>query len=173
MYKPPAFSHAFTCRHELAETFMTMLATVPAVLSVRLPSPARDRLKAAAAARGETVQGLVGTLVERFLQEEGRRAPELAAVLGGLRLGAGALRRRGVRGLWVFGPVARGEAQPGSAVHLMAEFDAEARVSLVGLASLRAELSDLLGAPVELAERCALLSDAARDDAEQEVVRAL
>ena len=54
------------------------LANAPAVLSVRLPAPARDRLKAAAAARGETVQGLVGALVERFLTEDGRRAPELA-----------------------------------------------------------------------------------------------
>ena len=51
---------------------MSSLETVPAVLSVRLPSPARDRLKSAAAARGETVQGLVGGLVERFLVEEGR-----------------------------------------------------------------------------------------------------
>jgi hypothetical protein len=77
---------------------MTMSTSIPAVLSVRLPSPARDRLKAAAAARGETVQGLVGSLVERFLAEDGRRAPELAAVLGALRAGAPGLRRRGVQG---------------------------------------------------------------------------
>jgi uncharacterized protein len=128
-------------------------ASISAVLSVRIPAPSRDRLKAAAAARGETVQDLVGGLVERFLAEDGRRAPELAAVLGALRAGAPSLRERGVRGLWVFGSVARGEARPGSDVELMADFEAGARVSLVGLASLRAELSELLGAPVELAER--------------------
>ena len=126
--------------------------STPAVLSVRLPGPARDRLKAAAAARGETVQGLVGTLVERFLVEDGRRAPELAAVLGALRAGAPGVRERGVRGLWVSGPVARGEARPGSVVELQCEFEPGARVSLVALASLWAELSRLLGAPVELAE---------------------
>lgn len=119
------------------------------------------------------MQGLVGGLVERFLVEEGRRAPELAAVLGTLRGGAAGLRLRGVRGLWVFGSVARGEAQPGGAVHLMAEFEAGARVSLVGLASLRAELSDLLGAPAELIERGALHPDVAGDGLKEEAVRAL
>ena len=152
---------------------MSSLETVPAVLSVRLPSPARDRLKSAAAARGETVQGLVGGLVERFLVEEGRRAPELAAVLGALRGGAAGLRLRGVRGLWVIGSVARGEARPGGAVHLMAEFEAGARGSLVGLASLRAELSDLLGAPAELIERGALHPHIAGDGLKEEAVRAL
>ena len=152
---------------------MTLSATVPAVLSVRLPAPSRDRLKAAAAARGETVQGLVGGLVERFLAEEGRRAPELAAALGALRSGAGGLRGRGVRALWVVGAVARGEARPGSAVELVAEFEQGARPSLVGLASLRAELAALLGAPASLAERAALRPGAARDAAERDAVRAL
>ena len=152
---------------------MATFANVPAVLSVRLPAPARDRLKAAAAARGETVQGLVGTLVERFLAEEGRRPPELAAVLGALRAGAPQLQRRGVRDLWVVGPVARGEARPGSSVDLVAEFEAGARVSLVGLASLRAELSDLLGAPAGLAERDAVRPGTTREAPERDAVRVL
>ena len=42
---------------------MSITLDGPAFLSVRLPPPSRDRLKAAAAARGETVQGLVGSLV--------------------------------------------------------------------------------------------------------------
>ena len=42
----------------------------PAFLSVRMPQATRDRLKVAAAARGETVQGLVGSLIERFLAED-------------------------------------------------------------------------------------------------------
>ncbi len=128
-------------------------ASIPAVLSVRLPSPSRDRLKVAAATRGETVQGLVGALVERFLAEDGRQAPGLAAALGALRAGAAGLRARSVRGLWVVGPVARGHARPGSRVEIECEFEPGARVSLVGLASLRAELSELLGAPVALTER--------------------
>lgn len=130
------------------------ITTSPAVLSVRLPSPARDRLKAAAAARGETVQVLVGALVERFLAEEGKRAPELARTLRTLRAAAPALRSRwGVRGLWVAGAVARGAAAPDAAVELECEFELGARVSLVGLASLRAELEAALGAPAALVVR--------------------
>ena len=152
---------------------MSITMAEPAFLSVRLPAPARDRLKAAAATRGETVQGLVGGLVERFLAEEGRRAPDLGAVLGALRAAAPGLRGRGVRGLWVFGSVARGEARPGSDVDLLCEFEAGARVSLVGLASLRAELSELVGAPADLSERGALRPAAAGEAAERDAVRAL
>jgi predicted nucleotidyltransferase len=146
----------------------------PAFLSVRLPLLARDRLKAAAAARGKTVQELVGTLVERFLAEEKlRRAPELASVLGALRAGAPALRARGVRRLWVAGPVSRGEARPDAGVEVVCEFEPEARVSLVGLASLRAELSALLGVPAHLAELDSTRPAAAREAARRDAVRAL
>lgn len=141
-----------------------------AFLSVRLPPATRDRLKAAAAVRGETVQGLVGGLVARFLAEDAV-APDLAGVLGRLRGRADALRARGVASLAVFGSVARGEARPGSDVDLLAEFDPAVRLSLVGLASLRAELSDLLGAPADLVEGDALRT-AVREAAEREAVRA-
>ncbi len=150
---------------------MPPTAAEPAFLSVRLPIAARDRLKTAAAARGETVQSLVGALVERFLAEEGRRAPDLAAVLAKLRMRKDGLRSRGLIGLSVFGSVARGDSCAGSDVDLMAEFDADARLSLVGIASLRAELSDLLGVPADLVERSALRS-AVREAAEREAVQA-
>ena len=143
-----------------------------AFLSVRRPKATRDRLKAAAAARGETVQGLVGDLVKRFLIAEDRRPPTLGTVLNKLRAHAPVLCERGVTGLWVFGSVARGEARADSDIDLFAEFDPEARISLVGLASLRAELSDLLGAAADLTERSTLRSGI-REAAEQEAVRAL
>ncbi len=141
----------------------------PTFLSVRLPQATRDRLKVAAAARGETMQGLVGSLVERFLAEE-RRAPDLATVLGTLRTQAQPLKQRGLVGLWVFGSVARGDARADSDVDLMAEFDPAAEMSLVGLASLRADLSDLLHAPADLVERSALRLTV-RAAADREAVR--
>ena len=128
----------------------------PAFLSVRLPQATRDRLKAATAARGQTVQGLVDSLVERFLAEETRQAPDLATVLRTLRAQAESLKQRGVIGLWVFGSVARGDARADSDVDLLAEFTPGAHLSLVGLTSLRAELSDPLGASADLVERSAL-----------------
>jgi predicted nucleotidyltransferase len=151
---------------------MSASQSAPAFLSVRLPEATRDRLKAAAAARGETVQGLVGTLVERFLAEEDRHPPALGPVLAKLRAHAATLHARGVNGLWVFGSVARGDAHGGSDIDLFVDVDPAAGLSLLGLASLRAELSDLLGAPVDLVERDAL-RPAIRVAAEREAVRVL
>ena len=149
---------------------MAASSTTQAFLSVRLPEATRDRLKRIAAARGETVQALVGNLVARFLVEEDRHAPFLGSVLGQLRAQRPMLERRGVTGLWVFGSVARGDATAESDIDLLVEFDSHAPVSLVGLASLRAELSDRLDAAVDLVERSAL-SQAARHSADREAVR--
>jgi predicted nucleotidyltransferase len=148
-----------------------MTSPSAAFLSVRLPPAVRDRLKASAAARGETVQGLVGSLVQRFLAEESP-APELARVLTVLRAQEAYLTQRGITSLWIFGSVARGEAHPGSDVDLLATFDPQAKLSLVGLASLRAELSELLGVPADLVADDAL-HPAIRAQAEQEAVRVL
>lgn len=148
-----------------------MTDSSPAFLSVRLPEATHDRLKAAAVARGQSVQGLVGNLVERFLAEDAK-APDLATVLAKLRAGVPALKQRGMTGLWVFGSVVRGDARADSDVDLLADFDPGAPLSLVGLASLRGELSDLLGAPADLVER-GTLRPAVRAAAEREAVRVL
>ena len=142
-----------------------------AFLSVRLPPDVRNRVKAAAAARGQTVQDLVGGLVEHFLAEQDRKPPALPATLARLREQEAELRRRGIAGLWVFGSVARGEARLDSDIDLVAEFDPAARISLTGLASLRADLADLLDAPVDLAE-WGILRQPVLDRARREAVRA-
>lgn len=142
-----------------------------AFLSVRLPPEVRNRVKAAAAARGQTVQDLVGDLVEHFLAEQDRKPPTLAVILTHLREHEADLRRRGITGLWIFGSVARGEARLGSDIDLIVELDPAARVSLTGLASLRAELTDLLSAPVDLAE-WGILRQPVLDHARREAVQA-
>jgi predicted nucleotidyltransferase len=141
-----------------------------AFLSVRLPPEVRNRVKAAAAARGQTMQELVGSLVEQFLAEQDRSPPALPTVLARLRGHEAELRQRGIAGLWVFGSAARGEARPDSDVDLIAEFDPAIRLSLTGFASLRADLSDLLGTPVDLAE-WGVLKPPVRERAEREAVR--
>ena len=98
--------------------------------------------------------------------------PDLATVLRTLRAQAEPLKQRGMIGLWVFGSVARGDARADSDVDLLAEFTPGAQLSLVGLASLRAELSDLLGASADLVERSAL-RPTVREAAEREAVRVL
>ena len=160
------------CYYALMPPRPSLPKSAPAFLSVRLPGTTRDRLKAAAALRGETVQELVGSLVEQFLADRGRTPPTLAPVLAKLRAHAPTLRARGITGLWLFGSVARGDARPDSDIDLFADFDPAAQLSLVGLASLRADLSDVLGAPADLTERGAL-RPAVREAAEREAVRVL
>jgi predicted nucleotidyltransferase len=95
-------------------------------------------------------------------------APALGRVLALLRGAAPALQARGVGALWVFGSVARGQAQGSSDVDLFAEFDAA--VGLVALASLRGALSALLDVRADLVARGDLLP-AVRAGAERDAVR--
>jgi predicted nucleotidyltransferase len=141
-----------------------------AFLSVRLPPEVRNRVKAAAATRGQTVQELIGGLVERFLAEQDRRPLTLAGVLTTLRARAPELRQRGIARLWVFGSLARGEARVDSDIDLVAEFAPEAKLSLTGFASLRADLSEMLSAPVDLAE-WHILRPPVRAQAERDAVQ--
>jgi predicted nucleotidyltransferase len=142
----------------------------PAFLSVRVSPETRKRIKALAADRGQSVQDLVGRVLDRFLAEQDRRPPVLSDVVGRLRAHADVLRQRGVGALWVFGSVARGDARPDSDVDLIAEFAPGRRMSLTGFASLREDLSALLGAPVDLAE-WSVLRPHVRDAAEREAVQ--
>lgn len=140
-----------------------------AYLSFRLPAAERDRIKAVAARRGESVQDLMGRLVGRFLEQEDRRPPSLPDVLRRLRERKEEWRRRGVAKLWVFGSIVRGEAGPDSDVDVVVEFDPTAGVTLTGFARLRQDLQDALGLPVDLAE-WRTLKPRVRETAEHDAV---
>jgi predicted nucleotidyltransferase len=141
-----------------------------AFLSIRVPDDVRNRVKAIAASRGEELQDLVGSLIERFLEEADRRPPRLADVLPSLREREPDLRAKGVIALWVFGSVARGDATPDSDIDLLIDFAPEAKPSLLTLSGLQLDLADALGRPVDLAERRALRPRVA-EAAEHEMVR--
>ena len=128
------------------------------------------RLRAIALERGETVQGLIGDVLDRFLIEADRKPPVLTDVIGQLRAHSDIARKRGVTGLWVFGSVARGEAQLDSDIDLLADFDPDVDWSILDVSALRVELSDLLGREADLMER-GLLRPSIRQVAEQEAVR--
>ena len=59
-------------------------------------------------------------------------------------------QRHRIRRLALFGSVLHGDERPDSDIDLLVEFEPEARVGLIGLASIQLELSQLLGRPVDL-----------------------
>ena len=78
-------------------------------------------------------------------------APDLAErVIATLRAHEAELRQAGIRRLSLFGSVARGDAEAGSDVDLVAEFDPAARMDLVRLVRLERRIGDALGRPVEI-----------------------
>jgi len=124
-----------------------------AFVSSRLPIPLRDRLKAFAVARGQSVQDVVERAVTRLLDDEAREPPTLSAVLRKLRDAEAALSEEGVVSIWVFGSVARGEARPDSDIDLAVEFDADHRPTLFTLGHLKELIETLLGTKVDLGLR--------------------
>ncbi len=138
-------------------------------LSVRVPPATRNRVKALAAGRGQTVQDLVGDLVARFIAEQDRRPPALAEVITQLRDQAPALRQRHVAKLWVFGAVARGDAGLDSDLDLIVRFVVDTTISVTDFASLQADLSELLSVRVNLRES-RLLRPPVREQAERDAV---
>ncbi len=54
-------------------------------------------------------------------------------------------RRHRIRRLSLFGSVLKGTARPDSDIDLLVEFEPEATPGLLGMASIEAELSELLG----------------------------
>ncbi len=142
-----------------------------AYLSVRVPEEVRNRLKAAAAKRGERLQDLVGGLVEQFLTKIERKPPELADVVQHLRSIQGSLQSRCVASLWVFGSVARGDARPDSDVDLAVEFAPGVTPSLLEITHIKEETQTVLGRPVDLGERSTMAPRVAAS-AERDMVQA-
>jgi len=71
-------------------------------------------------------------------------------VIAKLREHAPELRAAGVVHLRVFGSIARGEASPESDIDLLADFDKTRLLTLVTVGRLQSDLTDLLGANVDL-----------------------
>jgi predicted nucleotidyltransferase len=140
-----------------------------AFLSFRLPKEERDRLKRLASRRNETVQDLMRRAAARLLAEDDREPPKLADVLRRLRETKAEWQQKGIEKLWIFGSVARGDANVDSDVDLIAEFRKEPMISLTRVCSLEGEISDLLGRPVQLAQ-WRVLPDRVRETAERDAI---
>ena len=96
---------------------------------------------------------------------------EQAQVLSRLRAHRLELVRAGIVRLAVFGSVARGENGAASDVDLMGDFDRSRRLTLLDMAGLEYRLSEIVGGPVELADR-KMLKDSVKARAEREAILA-
>ena len=81
------------------------------------------------------------------------------------------LKATGIAHLRLFGSVARGEQTHGSDIDLLADFDESTRMTLVKLCHIQHQISDLLGAEVDLIPSRGL-RDFARENATREAVLA-
>jgi predicted nucleotidyltransferase len=81
------------------------------------------------------------------------------------------LKAAGILRLSVFGSVARGDATAQSDVDLMGDFDRAKNLTVFDMAGLEVRLADILGTPVDLADR-RMLKAPVRAKAEREAVLA-
>jgi predicted nucleotidyltransferase len=79
------------------------------------------------------------------------------------------LKASGIARLSLFGSLARGDNNPASDVDLMAEFDGAKRFTLFSLSGVRLQIADILGMPVDLADR-RMLQDDVKVHAEREAI---
>jgi predicted nucleotidyltransferase len=127
-----------------------------AFLSVRVPAVLRRRIKQLAAQRQTSVQDLVRLALEDFLREADKSPPDLAATLGTLRAHADDFRQQGVRHLYLFGSVARGDAHGKSDIDIAVDIDPDADFSLLDLIGVQQMTEELLGWPTDVVERQSL-----------------
>jgi len=81
------------------------------------------------------------------------------------------LKAYGIKGIRLFGSLARGEARAESDVDLLVEFESSAHIGMFEFSRLRRELSQLLGCDVDLATPDALHKDM-KEDILKEAIRA-
>ena len=81
------------------------------------------------------------------------------------------LKAYGIKGIRLFGSLARGEARAESDVDLLVEFESSAHIGMFEFSRLRRELSQLLGCEVDLATPDALHKDM-KEDILKEAIRA-
>jgi hypothetical protein len=79
------------------------------------------------------------------------------------------LQAAGILHLRLHGSKARGDDTPSSDVDLLADFDQAKRLTLFSMSGLRLQIVDILGMPVDLADR-RMLKERVKARAEQEAI---
>jgi predicted nucleotidyltransferase len=80
------------------------------------------------------------------------------------------LEARGIRHVWIFGSVARGDQRDDSDIDLVIEISPVSDMTLTGFARLRLDLTDVLGRTVDLTQ-WHLLEGSALDTARRDAIQ--
>jgi len=131
-------------------------------LSVRIPDAKKRLVKEIAARNRMSIQELVGSLVDDFIEKEERANPSLAETIKILRKQKGFLKKLGVAHLDLFGSLTRSEAGKDSDIDIAVEFNNKANMTLSRFASLRADISRMLNRNIDLSDRRKLSPDVKR-----------
>ena len=135
---------------------------------IAFPSSAevREGLRQLARRQGRSMQAMLEDLCRRALASEGE-TPTLPGVIRRLRQHKEELARLGIRQLYVYGSVARGDARPWSDIDLFADLADEAGWNIVRWGHSLDRLEEILARRVDFAPRRSLPEDVhRRTDAE-------
>jgi uncharacterized protein len=128
----------------------------------------REALRDLARRQGRSMQAVLDDLCRRALASEGG-IPTLAGVIRRLRRHREEFERLGIKQLYVYGSVARGEARPRSDVDLFADLVDEARWNILRWGHASERLEEILDRRVDFAARRSLPDDV-RNRADGEAV---
>jgi predicted nucleotidyltransferase len=130
-------------------------------IAFRSSAEVREGLRQLARRQGRSMQALLEELCGRALASEGE-TPTLAGVIRCLRPHRDELARLGIRQLYVYGSVARGEARAWSDVDLFADLADEERWNIVRWGHVLDRLQEILARRVDFAARRSLPEDVRR-----------
>ena len=140
-------------------------------IAFRSSAEVREALRRLARQQGRSVQAMLEDLCRRAIAGEGE-TPTLAGVIRRLRQHKSELEQLGIKQLYVYGSVARGEARSWSDVDLFADLADEERWNLVRWGHVLDRLEQVLARRVDFAARRSLPEDV-RGRAEAEAVAVL
>jgi predicted nucleotidyltransferase len=140
-------------------------------IAFRSSADVREGLRQLARRQGRSMQAVLEDMCSRAIASEGE-TPTLAGVIRRLRPHASELERLGIRQLYVYGSVARGEARPWSDVDLFADLTDEQGWNIVRWGHVLDRLEEILARRVDFAARRSLPEDVCRR-AEAEAVAVL
>jgi predicted nucleotidyltransferase len=130
-------------------------------IAFRSSAQLREGLRELARRQGRSMQAVLEDLCRHALASEGEM-PTLAGVIRRLRQYGGELEQLGIKQLYVYGSVARGEARPWSDVDLFADLADEERWNIVRWGHVLDRLEEILGRRVDFAARRSLPEEVRR-----------